>query len=246
MKYSEFDPVKLLGLKAAQRLWERETIFDHLSWSAFETYNKMGDKPLSSFFKKYPIATSKAFLKYIIDRVLGSWTTSSDTSDVKSIQEVMPILDYLKKRDPRFSINTKKHPVAYRGTDVSMAKLKIFFKKTSSEDWQLKYIGGDPFYVYTKKKFQYKPHKLLQSWTVKSNIAKEFANYVLAAKTNNRDFYFNPELHLVGYDHEYETVHKGKNLNVILAIPEIDYIDLKDKTSGTSSKDYEKTIKKAL
>lgn len=233
--------VKTLLSKYGSHLWLSDIATDML-WdkvkfpSSYDLYS-MDTDPMfkllrsnyAEFVRLYPKITNWLVNLLLLD-LLTDWKDSSEKTTVQMMLKLKPLLDSAKKINPKLVVPTNKYKVAYRGTRLKKPKLITFFKSTNVNDWVPTRIRKNVYWVYTKKKFTYQPHQEFQSWSVDEKIAQSFSDdYVLASRTNTKDFYFDPVyLNSVNteYDDEYETIHYGKNLNVLLAVGSDIYNDL--------------------
>lgn len=172
------------------------------------------------FISKYPERVDQ-IIRYFFDSVLHQWQGGYEKNEVSElIIKLLPFLNKLKSKSPFIQLDTNRYSVVYRGNQINGNKLASFMKRTDPSDWRRVPIGENFYFIYTVKHFPYKPHRQLQSWTIKDEIADTFAkNSILATKANKTDFYFNPKFFKdSAFQNEAETIHYGTNLKVILGI----------------------------
>ena len=82
---------------------------------------------------------------------------------------------------------------------------------------------------YNLKKFNYTPHRGMQSWSTNNDRAAEFGEAIVIADSKDSNYFMNPEyFSKISYqnDDEHETIHVGKKMKVWIGIEEAWFNDL--------------------
>lgn len=172
-----------------------------------------------------PIVVAEA-VTYYLDDVMRDWKYSSDNESAAKMVASLPLFVEMSKYLPHVN-PSDKYRYAFRGTRIPNVDQLVRSSKTS--DWKTTKILGLPFMVYAgakKNQITYKPHRLVQSWSVSERGAIGFGNEILAVPLDDT-FFFDPSFTgQFGYKHEKETLHFGKEpMKTALLVPKPDYLN---------------------
>lgn len=196
-----------------------------------------------------PIAIAHVLVEYI-DRVLSFWKSDSSDITAKEMLASLPLFVEMSKYLPHVN-PADKYKTAFRGTEMSLNKLKQFMNSTSlDQDWVLTSIKGTPHYAYVgpkKNQFTYKPHRNVQSWSVSNKAAADFGSTIVATPIDT-SFFFDPDFtKQYGYGHEQETIHFGKEpMKVILMVNANTFDEIKPERNSRKSKFEESSVSESL
>jgi len=144
---------------------------------------------------------------------LKNWVSFS--SD-KTAKELYAKKELLKKASDYFPSILK--PTTPNGTQIYRGLSRTMFsdedfEKMKPDDFESPLIfGGKKYYKYIHP-INYTPHREIQSWTVKLNIAKKFmsmGDYILMSKQNNEYMFSQKLMHTLFGENEGEILHFGK------------------------------------
>jgi hypothetical protein len=179
-----------------------------------------------------PIVLAKAIIQYL-EIILHNWTSSSNTESAKQMVASLPLFVEMSKYLPHVN-PSNKYQYAFRGTRIP--NIEQFVQSSNPKDWKVTKIHGLPFMVYDgakKNQITYKPHRMVQSWSVSKRGALGFGNEILVVPLDNT-FFFDPSFTAqFGYEHEKETVHFGKEpMKTTLLVPKPDYLEYRESSKS--------------
>ena len=160
--------------------------------------------------KEIPRAFQSKLEDYIDD-----WLMDSDASSANWLYKNLDTFKKLKSKypdifDPKFPNGT----LLYRGLTNPNKELvnQVIKDKSNKEKFEKIMIGGKAWYKY-KKKINYTPHLICQSWSQEAEIAAGYIDddmkFILQTKQDD-NFLFNSDFLGGRYDFNKELIHFGK------------------------------------
>lgn len=175
------------------------------------------------------------FITDIISNVLSDWQTDYGSKPIyDAINDSSDIFDMLDKYVHDFTI--KPNELVYRGLHIHKHKLNIFASRTNKFDWKRIIISGAIYFMYTKQRYTYNPHRSVQSWTISKASAESFSinngNSCIIVALADSSFKIGPNAFKVydsmsSFNYEREVVHFGANLKVLLCVEDTIFNELK-------------------
>jgi hypothetical protein len=159
----------------------------------------------------------------VLVHILEAWTVESTEELIRAIRLFLPVINKMISKYPNiFVLDTTKYSSVFRGTNLDSDKLEEFIKLTDIEKWKPVKLKNDvTIMVYFPKKFTYKPHRSMQSWSVNHKRAAEFGEAILIGRSKDSKFLMSPDyFHNISRqtDNEFETIHIGTKYKVWLGI----------------------------
>jgi hypothetical protein len=179
-----------------------------------------------------PIVLGKAVKEYV-DTVLNDWTEDSTDESARQLVASLPLFVEMSKTLPHVN-PSDKYKFAFRGTGISDKTLMQFIKNNQEPgDWVKTKIESRQYMAYKgpkKRMFNYKPHRMVQSWSTSEKAASNFGSQIIATPIDTT-FFFDPEfMNQYGFKWENETVHFGKEpMKVALLVDKETYDLFMDK-----------------
>lgn len=178
--------------------------------------------------------------------VISHWVEAQTTGGMEKV-----IIDMMKASYPLFKemsktvpqINLSGYKYAFRGTNSGLNSIRQYVQSTDPNDWKqvkLSSKGGtrksDKYVTYVgpeSKRFIYKPHNAVQSWSVDVNSADKFGSATVAVAIDE-SFLFNPQyLNYLGRK-ENEVIHFGNQpMPVIVMLPTSVYTAYRHNTKAS-------------
>jgi hypothetical protein len=161
--------------------------------------------------------TTKQFQSKL-DDVLDNWLIDSDEESAKWLYKNFNVFKKLKTKYPKiFAPKFPNGTKLYRGLTKPNQELidQVTKDKANKEKFEKTTISGKTWYKY-KKKINYNPHTICQSWTQEPEIASGYIDdtdgmrFILQTQQDD-SFLFNSDFLGGKYDFNKELIHFGKD-----------------------------------
>jgi hypothetical protein len=161
--------------------------------------------------------TTRQFQSKLED-VLDNWLMDSDEESAKWLYKNFNNFKNLKSKYPKiFAPKLPNGTKLYRGLSKPTQELidQVIKDKSNKEKFEKITISGKAWYMY-KKKINYNPHLICQSWTQDPKIAAGYVgddeemHFILQTQQDD-NFLFNSDFLGERYDFNKELIHFGKN-----------------------------------
>jgi len=151
-----------------------------------------------------------------LEDVLDNWLMDSDEESAKWLYKNFNNFKKLKTKYPNiFAPKLPNGSKLYRGLSKPSQELidQVVKNKSNKDKFEKTTISGKTWYKY-KKKINYNPHLICQSWTQEAEIASgyiedEEMNFILQTQQDD-NFLFNSDFLGDNYDFNKELIHFGK------------------------------------
>ena len=153
-----------------------------------------------------------------LDDVLDNWLMDSDAESANWLYKNFNIFKKLKTKYPKvFAPKLPNGTKLYRGLTKPNQELidQVLKDKTNKEKFEKTTISGKTWYKY-KKKINYNPHTICQSWSQDATISAGYIDdtdgmsFILQTQQDD-SFLFNSDFLGGRFDFNKELIHFGKD-----------------------------------